>query len=162
VFEIFSFIDSYRPFGHVCLYDRHVCSFSFLFIYLFIYLFSWASLTHICHNGETKIIIHNTVQSSNTKAGNEEKSTTIGEEPNLNEPQTYDEAIKAPDADGWMDAMKLELNVLDKMCVWEVTWLPKNMNIIGSKWVYCYKYNSSSCIIKKRAHLVAQGFKYLV
>jgi hypothetical protein len=54
--------------------------------------------------------------------------------------------------------MEFELNALDKMRVWEVTQAPTNMNIVGSKWVYHYKYNPSGCIIKRRAHLVTQGF----
>jgi hypothetical protein len=57
-----------------------------------------------------------------------------------------------------MDAMKFKLNALERMCVWEITQLPENTNIVSSKWVYYYKYNSSGHIIKRRAHLVAQGF----
>jgi hypothetical protein len=66
--------------------------------------------------------------------------------------------MKAPDADEWIKAMEFEVNMLDRMCVWETAELPVNTNIIGSKWVYCYKYNPSDQVIKRRAHLVTQGF----
>jgi hypothetical protein len=46
----------------------------------------------------------------------------------LNEPQTYNEAIQAPDVNEWIDAMKFELNALDKMHIWETTQLPENRN----------------------------------
>jgi hypothetical protein len=45
--------------------------------------------------------------------------------------------------------MEFELNALDKICVWEVTQAPANMKIVGSKWVYYYKYNPSGHIIKE-------------
>jgi hypothetical protein len=86
------------------------------------------------------------------------KSKTNGEKQLFNEPSTYDEAINTPDVDEWIEVMKFELNVLDKMRVWDVVQLPANTNIIGSKWVFHYKYNPSGLIIKRRAQLVAQGF----
>jgi hypothetical protein len=100
-------------------------------------------------------IIEGTAQSSNEKVNDEEKFKTTGEGPNLDEPLTYNEAMQAPDANEWIDAMKFELNALDKICVWEVTQPPENTNIVGSKWIYHYKYNPASYIIKRQAHLVA-------
>jgi hypothetical protein len=65
------------------------------------------------------------------------------EEPLLNEPFDYDEAMKAPDTDEWIKVIEFELNTLNKMHVWEVAQLSANINIIGSKWVYCYQYNQT-------------------
>jgi hypothetical protein len=104
-------------------------------------------LTQTCR--EINEIIEDTAQSSNEKANDEEEFKMTGEEPNLNEPFTYNEAMQAPDVNEWINAMKFKLNVLDKMHIWEVTQLPENTNIVGSKWVYHYKYNPANCIIKR-------------
>ena len=41
---------------------------------------------------------------------------------------------------------------------WEVVDIPKNVNIVGSKWVFKAKKDSSRNIVCYKAHLVAQGF----
>jgi hypothetical protein len=97
-------------------------------------------------------------EANNATTDDKNKTKEIGEEPNLNEPQTYDKAMKSPDADEWVKAMEFELNALQKMQVWDEVQPPAKTNIVGSKWVYRYKYNSSGLIIKRRARLVAQGF----
>jgi hypothetical protein len=61
--------------------------------------------------------ISDTTQNNSKNEKNEDKSDSIGEEPILNEPYTYDDAITAPDADEWIKAMEFELNALDKICV---------------------------------------------
>jgi hypothetical protein len=112
----------------------------------------------IQNSGQNDTITENMAQNANLNTGNEEKSKINGEEPIFNEPFTYDEAMKAPDVDKWMKAMEVELNTLNKMCIWDIVQPSANTNIVGSKWVYHYKYNPSSLIIKRRARLVAQGF----
>jgi hypothetical protein len=47
--------------------------------------------------------------------------------------------------------MEFELDALEKMHIWEVAQPPVNTNIVGSKWVFHYKYNPSGLIIKRRA-----------
>jgi hypothetical protein len=91
------------------------------------------------------------VQNSSLTVEDENEVKSQGEELNLNKPQTYDKAINTLDADEWIKAMDFELNVLEKICIWEVAQPPVNTNIVGSKWVFCYKYNPSSLIIKIRA-----------
>jgi hypothetical protein len=105
-------------------------------------------------------VIENIAQASNLTTDDKNNSKEIGEEPTLNESFTYDEAMKSPDTDKWvkLEAMKFELNALDKICVWDEVEPLANTNIIGSKWVYHYKYNPSGLIIKRRAQLVAQEF----
>jgi hypothetical protein len=83
----------------------------------------------IQNSHQNDLITINTANSSLKIDNNENKSETIGEEPTLNEPFTYNEAMKAPDADEWIKAMEFKLNALDKMCVWEITQLPPNTNI---------------------------------
>ena len=41
---------------------------------------------------------------------------------------------------------------------WEVVDIPKNMNIVGSKWVFKAKKDSSGNVVRYKACLVAQGF----
>jgi hypothetical protein len=102
--------------------------------------------------------VENIVQSTTLKPDEEKREEMKGEEQTLNKPFTYKEAMKAPDTDGWIKVMEFELDTLMKMHVWEVTQPPANTNIVGSKWVYRYKYNPQGLIIKRRACLVAQGF----
>jgi hypothetical protein len=99
-------------------------------------------------SGQNKFIIQNMAKNAALTNDDENKSETIGEEPILDEPFTYSEAMKAPDADEWIKAMEFELNTLNKMHVWEIAQPPPNTNIVGSKWVYRYKYNPSGRIIK--------------
>jgi hypothetical protein len=108
--------------------------------------------------GEVNNIIENTAQASNLRTDNENNSKEIGEEPTRNKSFTDDEAMKSPDSDEWVKAMEFKLNALNKMHVWDKVEPPVNTNIIGSKWVYCYKCNLSGLLIKRRALLVAQGF----
>jgi vacuolar-type H+-ATPase subunit I/STV1 len=114
------------------------------------------------NSGEQISYVENIIQSTTLKPDEEKRVETKGEEQSLNEPFTYEEAMKAPDADRWIEAMKFELDVLKKMRVWEVTQPPANTNIMGSKWVYRYKYNPQGLIIKRRACLVAQGFTQVI
>jgi hypothetical protein len=53
----------------------------------------------IQESGKNNTYISDTAQNNNKNEKNEGKSDSIGEEPILNEPYTYDNAIKAPDAD---------------------------------------------------------------
>jgi hypothetical protein len=57
-------------------------------------------------SGEINIISQDTAQNSSIKADGKKQPEIIGEEPNLNEPQNYNEAMQAPDVNEWMDAMK--------------------------------------------------------
>lgn len=41
------------------------------------------------------------------------------------EPKTYHQAMKFPDSQEWVDSMKRELDVLERMEVWEEVELPK-------------------------------------
>jgi len=36
--------------------------------------------------------------------------------------------------------------------------IPKGANIVTSKWVFRYKYNSDNTINKRKARMVARGF----
>jgi hypothetical protein len=90
----------------------------------------------IQNSGKINEIIENTEKASNVTIDDKNNTKEIGEEPTLNEPFTYDEAMRYPDADKWVKAMEFELNALQKMQVWDKVQPSMNTNIIGSKWVY--------------------------
>ncbi|GJZ40293.1 retrovirus-related pol polyprotein from transposon TNT 1-94 [Tanacetum coccineum] len=71
------------------------------------------------------------------------------------EPKNVNEALK--DA-SWIIAMQEELNQFIENDVWELVPQPKNMKIIGTKWVYRNKLNENSVVSQNKARLVAQGY----
>lgn len=74
------------------------------------------------------------------------------------DPNTFSKAIKGHDADKWMQAMEAELDSLHKNEVWELTELPPNRKVVGSKWVYKKKQDADGNVERYKARLVAQGY----
>ncbi|GKB44021.1 retrovirus-related pol polyprotein from transposon TNT 1-94 [Tanacetum coccineum] len=58
----------------------------------------------------------------------------------------------------WVVAMQEELNQFIANDVWELVLNPKNMTIIGTKWVYRNKLDENCVVSKNKARLVAQGY----
>jgi Reverse transcriptase (RNA-dependent DNA polymerase)/Integrase core domain/Pol polyprotein, beta-barrel domain len=77
---------------------------------------------------------------------------------NLNEPTSYEEAIKRPDGDKWLQAMKEELRSIDANNTWVLCRLPPGRKCIGSKWVFKLKKDGNNRIIKYKARVVAKGY----
>lgn len=73
-------------------------------------------------------------------------------------PQTYEEAISSPQAENWKEAINDELNSLEKNQTWELVPLPKDSNVIGSKWVFKIKHLPNGKIDRFKARLCAKGF----
>jgi Reverse transcriptase (RNA-dependent DNA polymerase)/gag-polypeptide of LTR copia-type len=71
---------------------------------------------------------------------------------------SYEEAQKRPDWPKWKEAIKKELNSLEKMGTWRLVKRPPDTNIVDSKWVLRIKKNSAGEIDKYKARLVAKGF----
>ncbi|GBP34018.1 Retrovirus-related Pol polyprotein from transposon TNT 1-94 [Eumeta japonica] len=69
------------------------------------------------------------------------------------------EALKAPEKEQWLEAIKDELQCFDDNNAWELTEAPKDSisPILKCKWVLCKKYDSESRV-RFRARLVAKGF----
>ena len=83
--------------------------------------------------------------------------TETGEAETL-EPQSLKEAKSRPDWPRWEKAIEEELKLLREARTWEVVDEPRDVNVVGSKWVCKAKKDASGSIIRYKVHLVAQGF----
>nr|GEY11449.1 retrovirus-related Pol polyprotein from transposon TNT 1-94 [Tanacetum cinerariifolium] len=71
------------------------------------------------------------------------------------EPNNVNEALKD---ESWVIAMQEELNQFVSNDVWELVPLPKNMTIIGTKWVYINKLDENGVVSRNKTRLVVQGY----
>nr|GEV46622.1 ribonuclease H-like domain, reverse transcriptase, RNA-dependent DNA polymerase [Tanacetum cinerariifolium] len=58
----------------------------------------------------------------------------------------------------WIEAMKAELDFINRNNTWKLTTLPKGHKAIGVKWVFKTKRDANENIIKHKAKLVAKGY----
>ncbi|GJX79079.1 retrovirus-related pol polyprotein from transposon TNT 1-94, partial [Tanacetum coccineum] len=58
----------------------------------------------------------------------------------------------------WLIPMQEELNQFIGNDVWELVPQPKNMTIIGTKWVFRNKLDENGIVSRNKARLVAQGY----
>lgn len=70
------------------------------------------------------------------------------------EPTRFSQAITDPN---WCDAMRKEIDALEKNGTWVLEDLPHGKKAIGCKWVYKIKYNSDGTIERYKARLVILG-----
>ncbi|XP_076906331.1 putative mitochondrial protein AtMg00820 [Bidens hawaiensis] len=74
-------------------------------------------------------------------------------------PKTLEECMHRKDWPRWEEAIKAELNSLEKRHVFgHVVRTPINVKPVGYKWVYTIKRNENNEIVRYKARLVAQGF----
>ena len=71
---------------------------------------------------------------------------------------TVHEALGGEDRKHWEEAMRKELDGLEVMGTWEITNLPKGVNMVDTCWVLKIKMDSNLIPTKFKARLVAQGF----
>ncbi|GJT78756.1 retrovirus-related pol polyprotein from transposon TNT 1-94 [Tanacetum coccineum] len=71
------------------------------------------------------------------------------------EPKNVNEALGD---ESWIVAMQEELNQFIANNVWELVPQPKNMTIIGTKWVFRNKLDENGVVSRNKARLVAQGY----
>nr|GEW08438.1 retrovirus-related Pol polyprotein from transposon TNT 1-94 [Tanacetum cinerariifolium] len=71
------------------------------------------------------------------------------------EPKNVNEALTN---DSWIVAMQEELNQFTASDIWELITQPRNMTIIGTKWVYINKLDENGIASRNKARLVAQGY----
>ncbi|GJY38469.1 retrovirus-related pol polyprotein from transposon TNT 1-94 [Tanacetum coccineum] len=73
----------------------------------------------------------------------------------LREPKNVNEALGD---ESWIVAMQEELNQFVANDVWELVPQPRNMTIIGTKWVFRNKLDENGIVSRNKARLVAQGY----
>ena len=73
-------------------------------------------------------------------------------------PQSYDKAIKGPEANQWKEAMDVEMSQLNEMGTWKKEDLPEEQKAICCRWVLARKKDKHRKIVKYKACLVAQEF----
>nr|GEX19108.1 retrovirus-related Pol polyprotein from transposon TNT 1-94 [Tanacetum cinerariifolium] len=71
------------------------------------------------------------------------------------EPKNVNEALGDK---SWIVAMQEELNQFVANDIWELVPQPKNMTIIGTKWVFRNKLDENGIVSRNKARLVAQGY----
>ena len=75
-------------------------------------------------------------------------------------PKKFNEAINSNEKKEWLTAIKNELDNLYANKIMTFTKrIPKNTNIISSKWVFTVKRDENNNITKYKARLVARGYK---
>ncbi|GJW19891.1 retrovirus-related pol polyprotein from transposon TNT 1-94 [Tanacetum coccineum] len=65
---------------------------------------------------------------------------------------------KALADESWIVAMQEELNQFIANDVWELVPQPRNMTIIGTKWMFRNKLDENGIVSRNKARLVAQGY----
>ncbi|KAL0399838.1 UNVERIFIED_CONTAM: Copia protein [Sesamum radiatum] len=71
------------------------------------------------------------------------------------EPKSFFQAIKH---EHWKEAMKKEIEALEKNETWTLEPLPQGKHAIDSKWVYKIKFKPNGEVERYKARLVAKGF----
>jgi len=71
------------------------------------------------------------------------------------DPVSYEEVIKSKK---WRDAMKKEIEAIEKNKTWELIELSKGVKPIGVKWLYKTKFRENGEIDKFKARLVVKGY----
>ncbi|GJY14715.1 retrovirus-related pol polyprotein from transposon TNT 1-94 [Tanacetum coccineum] len=71
------------------------------------------------------------------------------------EPKNVNEALGD---ESWIVSMQEELNQFIANDVWELVPQPKNMKIIGTKWVFRNKLDKNGVVSQNKARLVTQGY----
>ncbi|GJZ07743.1 retrovirus-related pol polyprotein from transposon TNT 1-94 [Tanacetum coccineum] len=73
----------------------------------------------------------------------------------LRKPKNVNEALTDK---SWIITMQEELNQFIANDVWELVPQPRNMTIIGTKWVFRNKLDENGVVSRNKARLVAQGY----
>ncbi|KZV45544.1 hypothetical protein F511_36917 [Dorcoceras hygrometricum] len=74
------------------------------------------------------------------------------------EPKQIDETLADP---SWIEAMQEELNQFARNKVWQLVPRPKNLSVIGTRWVFRNKLNEDGIVTRNKVRLVAQGFRQM-
>lgn len=58
----------------------------------------------------------------------------------------------------WRQAMKNEIDAIERNGTWELTELPKGHKVIGLKWIFKLKRDTSGNVVKHKSRLVEKGY----
>jgi hypothetical protein len=79
-------------------------------------------------------------------------------EPPNGDPATYEEALRRPDAQKWIEAMEEEMNSIDTNKTWVLSDLPRGRKCIGTKWVFRTKRDGNNKLERYKCRIVAKGY----
>jgi hypothetical protein len=79
--------------------------------------------------------------------------TAVDEEPNL-----VREVVESTEGRLWKEDMVEEMKPLHKNETWDLVELPSGRNLVGRKWVFKKKMNTTGQVKKFKARLVAKGY----
>ena len=71
------------------------------------------------------------------------------------EPKSVGEVLEDSN---WINAMHEELNQFARNKVWILVLRSKEMNVIGTKWVFKNKIDEQGVIVRNKARLFAKGY----
>ena len=74
------------------------------------------------------------------------------------EPSTYRAAVSGSEANKWLLAISEEVQSLEVNKTWQVVDKTRDMNIIGSRWIFKKKKDVNGQVQKYKARLVAKGY----
>ena len=76
----------------------------------------------------------------------------------VQDPRSWQEAMKSQQADKWRQAAQTEYKSLMDHGTWELVQLPPDKKLVGSRWVFKAKHDSTGAVERYKALFVAQGF----
>jgi len=71
-------------------------------------------------------------------------------------------ASEALSNENWGDAMRVEMQALEKNKTWDLVKLPKGKSTVECRWIFTIKYNSDGSLERYKARLVAKGYTKLM
>ena len=70
-------------------------------------------------------------------------------------PNTLSEALSQRE---WRNAMREEMDALEKNKTWKIVDKPKGKNLVGCKWVFILKYKADGSLENYKARLIAKWY----
>ena len=74
------------------------------------------------------------------------------------DPSSYSEAIQRDDSDKWKEAMKNEIDALQRNGTWRIVKRERKNKLMKCRWVFTRKYDSEGNVTRYKARLVAKGY----
>jgi Reverse transcriptase (RNA-dependent DNA polymerase)/Integrase core domain len=102
--------------------------------------------------GEGNYVIGKFVTTEHLPSPLKEFDTTLA---SIRIPERLEEAMSNPK---WLEAMRAEMEALEKNHTWRLVSLPKGRKTVGCKWVFTVKYGPTGLVDRYKARLVAKGF----